>query len=153
MASIFPKVVWPAASPTTTLIFDYPPTSKPGPYGVMDQEAVGSISISISGKRQVMYLRIDQFFHLIFDASIPWASMPNWQTFMDYALQGNSFLYYPDNTGTAYDEYVIEDAGGSPRNYTTVNVSTPAWNPTMGARQLSSFELVLRKVPGGLTHA
>jgi hypothetical protein len=67
--------------------------------------------------------------------------------------QGGSFLYYPDNTGTAYDEYWLEDAGGSTRNYTTANISPAVWNPTMGARQMSSFELVLRKVPGGLTHA
>lgn len=153
MAFGYPKIAYPAASPTSTLQFTYPPINKPGPYGVMDQEAVGSISITLSGKRQVMFLRTDQFFHLIFDSTVPWADMAAWQTFMQYAQPGGSFLYYPDAGGTAYDEYVIEDGGGSPRNYTTANISTPAWNPTMGSRQMSSFELVLRKVPGGLTHS
>ena len=119
----------------------------------MDQEAVGSVSLSISGKRQVMYLRTDQFFHLVFDASVPWADMHAWQSFIQYAIQGGSFLYYPDASATAFDEYVLDDAGGSARNQSGGSYSTPAWNPTMGARQLSSFELVLRKVPGGLTHS
>ena len=79
--------------------------------------------------------------------------MVAWQAFIDYASQGGSFLHYPDNTGTAYDEYWPEDAGGSTRNYTTSNISPAVWNPTMDATQMSSFELVLRKVPGGLTHA
>jgi hypothetical protein len=153
MASIYPQITWPASAPTSTLTFTYPPIQKPGPYGVMDQEAVGSVSISMSGKRQVMYLRTDQFFHLIFNSTVPWADMTNWQTFIQYAIQGGSFLYYPDHTGTAYDEYTLDDAGGSPRNPTTANYATPAWNPTMGDRQMSSFQLVLRKVIGGLTHA
>lgn len=153
MAFAYPQVKWPAASPTATLQFTYPPINKPGPYGVMDQEAVGSVSITLSGKRQVLNLRTDQFFHLIFDATVPWADMAAWQIFIQYAIDGGSFLYYPDSGGTAYDEYILEDAGGSARNSTTANISTPAWNPTMGARQMSSFELVLRKVIGGLTHA
>ena len=152
MAFGYPKITWPAAAPTNTLAFTFPPTGKPGPYGVMDQEAVGSVMISISGKRQVMYLRTDQFFRLTFDSSVPWALMAAWQTFIDYANQGGSFLYYPDSLGTAFDEYWLEDAGGSARNQTSANASTPVWSPTMGAHQLSSFELTLRKVPGGLSH-
>lgn len=143
----YPKIVYPAASPTTTVTFTTPPIKKPGPYGIADQEAIGASSISLSGQKQVMLWRTDTFFHLIMDA-VPWADMSMWQAFFDYAVQGNSFLYYPDSGGTAYDEYWLEDSGGSGRNDSPVD----AWNPTMNAKQHSSFELLLRKVPGGLTH-
>ena len=74
--------------------------------------------------------------------------MAMWQTFIQYALQGGSFLYYPDTGGTAYDEYWLEDSGGSARASAAMN----AWNPKMGDRMHATFELVLRKIPGGLTH-
>jgi hypothetical protein len=83
---------------------------------------------------------------------VPWADMANWTAFINYALQGGSFLYLPDYSGTAYDEYWLEESGGSVRNQSS-NAQLDAWNPTMSDRQHASFELVLRKVPGGLTSA
>jgi hypothetical protein len=150
----YPKIVYPASGPGTTLIFTYPPIKKAGPYGIFDQEAVGSVSISLSGKRrQVMYLRTDQFLRLSMDSNVPWADLTEWQAFIEYAIQGGSFLYYPDSAATTFDEFWLEDAGGSARNSTSANISTPAWASTYAARNLASFELVLRKVPGGLTHS
>ena len=151
MSTYYPKITYPAAAPTTTLNFTLPPVKKPGPYPVADQEGVGTASIALGGQKQVMWWRTDQFFHLIMD-DVPWADMPAWQAFIDYALQGGSFLYYPDATGTAYDEYWLEDSGGSARNQSS-NSQLDAWNPKMGDRQHGQFELVLRKVPGGLTDA
>ena len=152
MSSYYPKILYPAVatSPTTqtTLTFTLPPVKKPGPYPVQDQEGVGAVSLAVSGLRQVMWYRTDQFFHLVMD-DVPWADMAAWQTFVQYAIQGGSFLYYPDSTGTAYDEYTLEDSGGSARS----QVALDAWNPKMGDRQHGQFELVFRKVPGGLTHA
>lgn len=147
----YPKITYPAASPTTTVTFTTPPVKKPGPYGIADQEGVGSASVSLSGQKQVVWFRTDNFFHLFMQA-VPWADMAMWQAFIDYALQGGTFLYYPDSGGTAYDEYWLEDSGGSVRNQST-DSQLDAWNPTMGDRQHSTFELVLRKKPGGLTHA
>lgn len=146
--SYYPKITYPASSPTTTLTFTLPPVKKPGPYPAADQEGVGTASLTVSGKRQVMWWRTDQFLHLVMD-DVPWADVATWQSFLQYALQGGSFLYYPDAAGTAYDEYWLEDSGGSAR----ASEALGAWNPKMGDRQHAQFELVLRKVPGGLTHA
>jgi hypothetical protein len=147
----FPQIKYPAASPTTTVAFTLPPLRKPGPYGIADQEGVGVVSVTVSGLKQTMWYREDTFFHVIFD-DVPWADMASWQAFIQYAHQGGSFLYYPDATGTAFDEYWLEDSGGSARNINS-NSQLDAWNPTMSDRQHAAFELVLRKVPGGLTHA
>jgi hypothetical protein len=155
MSSYYPKITYPASPPSpgvpTTLNFTLPPVKKPGPYPAADQEGVGVASISVSGLKQVMWLRTDTFLHLIMD-DVPWADMANWKAFILYAIQGGSFLYYPDATGTAYDEYWLDDSGGSVRNQSS-NTQLDAWNPTMGDRQHGQFQLVLRKVPGGLTHA
>lgn len=143
----YPKITYPASAPTTTVTFTLPPIGKPGPYPVMDQEGVGAASLSLSGQKQVMWFRTDQFLHLIME-DVPWADAAMWQSFIQYALQGGTFLYYPDATGSAYDEYWVEDSGGSGRASQVLD----AWNPTMGDRQHATFELVLRKKPGGLTH-
>jgi hypothetical protein len=154
MSTYYPQITYPASPPSpgvpTTLVFTLPPLKKPGPYGVMDQEGVGTASITLGGQKQVMWWRTDQFLHLIMD-DVPWADMNAWQAFIDYALPGGSFLYYPDYTGTAYDEYWLEDSGGSVRNQSS-DSQLDAWNPVMGDKQHGQFELVLRKVPGGLTH-
>jgi len=141
----YPKITY--GSPTTTLLFTLPPLNKPGPYGIADAEAVGARSLSLSGQMQTLHFREDQLFHLKFD-DVPWADMAAWQAFIDYAHLGNSFLYYPDASGTAYDEYWLDSSGGSG----VANQSIDAWGPTMSDRQQATFELVLRKVPGGLTH-
>jgi len=94
-----------------------------------------------------MFLRQDQFFVLTFNSNVPWDDMTGWQAFIDYANTGGSFLYYPDDSASRFDEYWLEDGGGSARNSSVIS----AWNPRMGARMLSSFELTLRKVPGGLS--
>jgi hypothetical protein len=146
-----PKITYPAAVPTTTVSFTTPPNHKPGPYGIADQEGVGVQSVSLSGKKQVMYVRTDTFFHLIMEL-VPWADMTMWQTFILFALQGGTFRYYPDSGGTAFDEYSLEDAGGSARNQDS-DGQLYSWNPTSQDHQHATFELVFRKVPGGLTHA
>jgi len=151
MSSFYPKIAYPAAAPTTTVTFTTPPVKKPGPYPTADQEGVGAASIALGGNKQVMWWRTDTFFHLIMD-DVPWADMSMWEAFVQYALQGGSFLYYPDSTGTAYDEYWLDDSGGSVRNQST-DSQLDAWNPKMSDRQNAAFELVFRKVPGGLTHA
>lgn len=143
-----PKITYPASSPTTTLSFTYPPVEKPGAYPIMDEEGVGTASITVSGKKQVMWWRTDELLHLTMKP-VPWADMANWSTFIKFALQGGTFLYYPDATGTAYDEYWLEESGGSAR----ASEALDAWNPKMGDRMHSDFELVCRRVPGGLTHA
>lgn len=147
----YPKIVYPASgSPQHSVAFTYPPVNKPGPYGVMEQEAVGAISLSISGKRQVQCFRIDQFYRLTFEQQ-PWDDMAAWQSFIQYAVAGGSFLYYPDADAATYDEFWLEDGGGNGRNQDAVL----GWAPVMasGTKMFSSFEIILRKVPSGMTHA
>lgn len=145
-----PKITYPASAPTTTLTFDYANVEKPGPYGINDQDAAGAVAISVSGKKQTMWWRTDQFMTLKLD-NVPWSSMAAWQSFIQYAIQGGTFLYYPDSTGSAYDEYYLEESGGSAGKNN--NSSADTFSPSSVARQLTGFTLKCRLKLGGLTHA
>jgi hypothetical protein len=153
MAFLVPKITYPASAPVTTLNFTYPPVEKPfGPTNDGDEiEGVRNDSITLSGLRQSMFYRKDIFKHLIM-SNVPVADLPNWALFMDFVHTGDSFLYYPNSTLTAYDEWWNEDSGGSNRSSSGSSSSTTNWAPKYVARGLASFELVMRKVPGGLTH-
>jgi hypothetical protein len=147
MAFIIPKITYPASAPTTTLNFTYPPTEKPG---IPDQEGVSAVSKTLSGLKQTRWWREDEFIHLSMK-NVPQADLPAWKAFLNYAHQGGSFLYYPDATDTAtYDECWLEDSGGSSRSSGSGS-SSDAWSPTYTARGLVQFELVLQKVPDGIT--
>ena len=149
MSTPYPKIVYPASGGSpTTLNFTLPPLDKPGPYPIADQESVGGRSVSLSGLVQTMFVREDTFLRLKFP-DVPWADMSAWTSFIDYAHQGGTFLYYPDQTGTAYDEYWLEDSGGSGRSSAPLD----AWSPDGSDKQHAMFNLVLRKKPGGMTHA
>jgi hypothetical protein len=149
MALLVPKIVYPASAPVTTLNFTYPPVEKP--FGATNDgdevEAVRYDSITLSGLRQSMFYRKDIFKHLIM-ANVPVADLPNWALFMDFVHEGDSFLYYPDSTLSAYDEWWMEDSGGS--NRSDSGSSSSNWAPKYLVRGLASFEVVMRKVPGGL---
>src|SRR5256885_1445267 len=110
MALLVPKITNPASAPATTLVFTYPPVEKPMTLGNDgdELEAVRNDSITLSGLRQSMYFRTDEFKHLIM-SNVPIADMTAWKAFMNFAQQGDSFLYYPDSTLSAYDEWLLED--------------------------------------------
>lgn len=154
MALLVPKITYPASAPVTTLVFTYPPVEKPfGPTNDGDEiEAVRNDSITLSGLRQSMYYRTDEFKHLIM-SNVPIADMPAWKAFFNFAQQGDSFLYYPDSTLSGYDEWWDEDSGGSNRSSSSSSSSSSStnWAPKYVVRGLASFELVMRKVPGGLS--
>src|SRR6266536_2014 len=110
MAFINPKITYPASAPTTTLVFTWPPVEKAM---IPDQEGVAAVSKTLSGLKQTMWWREDEFIHLIMK-SVPHVDLPAWQAFINYAHQGGSFLYYPDATDLAtFDECWLEESGGS----------------------------------------
>ena len=146
-----PMIQYPAAGPgaITTFIFTYPPVEKATAGGGDEVEDVRNDSITVSGLRQTLWWRQDEFKHLIMKF-VPIVDMATWRAFIDYAQQGGSFLYYPDSTLPDFDEWWLEDSTGSSRSQTSTTNSPANWNPKFAFRSMSQFELVLRKVPNGL---
>ncbi len=130
MPFIIPQIVYDAGSGMVTLNFTYPDIQKP----MTDPlEAVRHDSITSSGLRQTMLERVDAVKNLQLE-NIPWADLPALAAFMSYAIQGGSFLYYPDAAGSAYQTWELVD---------------DKFDPKFNTRGLSKCTLKLRKVPGG----
>ena len=148
MPFIIPQIVYPASAPTTFFSPTYPPVEKPG---TDDLNTIRADSVTLSGRKQTLWFRTDTFKHLMMK-SVPQSEIVSlWQPFMAYALQGGSFLYYPDVTQTAFDEWVLEASGGSAPSSTGGGDAADAWSPTYSFRGISEFELIFRKVVGGLS--
>lgn len=149
-----PQLSWPASAPANSFVFTYPPVEKPMP-NPQDGDEIESVrvdSLTLLGLRQSMFYYQPEFLHLRMKF-VPKGDMANWKAFLEYAQQGGSFLYYPDSTARAFDEYWLEDSGGSNRSQSMNSTSTSStnWNPKYSFRTINSFEIVMRKVPGGLT--
>jgi hypothetical protein len=113
-----------------TLAFTFPPVQKPR---IDDRTAVRHDSYTSSGLRQSALERVDIIRHLQMDY-VPWADLPAWEPFIDYAVTGGDFQYYPDATLTAFQTFELLDDG-----------FTPSYN----VRGLTKFTLKLHLVPGG----
>jgi hypothetical protein len=103
-----PKIVY----GSSTLTFTYPPVNKPG--GSLDREATREDSITLTGLKQSIFVRTDLYWNLQMDF-VPIADLPNWEAFIDYALQGNQFDYYPDATLGSHITYTLDDQTWAPK--------------------------------------
>jgi hypothetical protein len=104
---LLPKIIY----NSTTLTFSYPPVQKPG---TPELETSREDSITLTGVKQSIHVRTDTFFTLQMD-SVPQADLTNWAAFMAWALQGNSFDYYPDATSGTHTAYTLEDTDWLPK--------------------------------------
>lgn len=131
MALIVPKFSY-GVGPTT-FVPTYPALDKPGPQdGTADQLTVQRVdSITMSGKKQVFYIRTDAFRTLKF-ATSPFTDFTGWSGFMAYAIQGGTFSYFPDSTLGTFTNYTLEDTD---------------WKPSLAIKNYAaSFTLIMRQL-------
>jgi hypothetical protein len=57
--------------------------------------------------------RIDQFLEISLEWIRAGSDLANWTVFLDFALTGAAFAYYPDSSVNAYTNYVLEDSGAT----------------------------------------
>jgi hypothetical protein len=139
----YPKIIYAGI----TLNFSYPPTKKPGGFlggtWAYEKQTVRHDSTTITGLRQSITERVEQFITLQMEF-VPFSDIDAWQAFMDYALLGNTFDFYPDASLPAYTTYSLDDAGDA--GGSTNSNATIGWKPVQGIRGFISFTLYLRKV-------
>lgn len=102
----FPKIVYtPTGGTEQTLSFVRPPRQLPG----YSKAAVRHDNVSTCGVRESVLERVDEFLEL----SLEWlqlgADLENWRAFLDHALTGAPFAYYPDAAQAGFVNYVLED--------------------------------------------
>lgn len=128
--SYLPKIVYDAGAGAVTLNFTFPPINKPT---VDDREAVRHDSFTSSGLRQVALERVDIIRNVQMEY-VPFADLPAWAAFIDYAIQGGTFSYYLDKDATAFQTWELEDQN---------------FKPSYNVRGISKFSLILRLVQDG----
>ena len=101
-----PKIVYtPAGGTEQTLNFVFPPRKVPG----YQRAAVRHDNVSTAGIRESILERIDRFLEFSMDWIKTGTDLANWQAFLDHALTGASFAYYPDASQTSFKNYTLED--------------------------------------------
>ena len=100
-----PAIVYPYGSGTATLNFLRPPTKVPA----YSSTAVRHDNVASSGVRESVLERIDNFL----DLDLEWVGISSdvqaWAQFMNYALQGGVFAYYPDSSQSSFINFWLED--------------------------------------------
>lgn len=109
----YPKIVYNGRN----LNFTYPPVQKPGSHDSNGDQRTAdrNDTLSISGNRQTIFKRTDHFRALQMD-NVPMADLIYWAAFIEWAIAGNPFTYYPDASLSAFDTWVLEDTDWNPKN-------------------------------------
>jgi hypothetical protein len=102
-----PKIVYtPTGGAEQTLSFSAPPRQQPG----YVKTAVRHDNISTAGVRESVLERIDAFLEFTMDYLQAGTDLANWAAFLDYALTGGPFAYYPDASQPGYINCLLENS-------------------------------------------
>ena len=102
----FPKIVYtPSGGAEQTLSFVFPPRELPG----YQKTAVRHDNVSTAGVRESVLERTDEFLEFAMEFIRAGTDLANWQAFLDFALTGAAFAYYPDASQTSFTNYLLED--------------------------------------------
>jgi hypothetical protein len=122
-----PKIVYDPGTGPTTLEFVRPPRRVPA----YEYRAVRHDNISSAGVREAVLERIDSFLELELDWVTLGADVQKWNQFIQFALGGGQFGYYPDSYLAAFTNYWLEDTN---------------WTAAYKAPGQYSFKLKFRQV-------
>ncbi len=101
-----PKIVYtPIGGTAQTLNFSAPPRQQPG----YSKTAVRHDNISTAGVRESVLERIDTFLEFTVDYIRAGSDLAAWSAFLDYALTGAPFSYYPDSSQSGSQSYLLEN--------------------------------------------
>lgn len=106
-----PKFAWNDGSPHT-FTPSYPATSKTP---IATRSALRHDDFTGDGTGQWITDRVDKFLTLPFNF-VPPDDVADWEAFIDYAIEGKVFTYYPDSTDSGtHTDYTLEDQDWKPQ--------------------------------------
>jgi hypothetical protein len=100
-----PQIIYDAGSGPVTLSFTQLPRRVPA----YEYAAVRHDNVSSAGVRESVLERIDVFLELEMERVASGSDVQAWDEFMQFALGGGQFAYYPDSAESAYTNYWLED--------------------------------------------
>lgn len=122
-----PEIIYDPGNGPVTLAFTYPPRNVAA-YNVV---ATRHDNIASSGVRESILERIDNFLEFEMQAVLAGNDVAAWNSFMQYALAGGQFAYYPDSSQSAFTNYWLEGI---------------TWNAAYKSPGLYSFKMKCRQV-------
>jgi hypothetical protein len=122
-----PKIVYDPGTGPTTLAFQRSPRRVPAYFARTERKD----NVSSAGVHETIFLRTDNFLEFEMEWVAIGSDVQAWNTFMQYALQGGQFSYYPDSSLTSFTNYWLEDA---------------VWKPDYKAPGQYTFKLKFRQV-------
>ncbi len=105
-----PKIVYDPGTGPQTLTFLRQPRRVPAYYS----QAVRHDNIATSGVREAILERADNFLEFDMQWVASGADVQAWNSFMQYALKGGLFSYYPDSSLTTFTNYWLEETAWKP---------------------------------------
>ncbi|PYV20981.1 MAG: hypothetical protein DMG24_20965 [Acidobacteria bacterium] len=100
-----PQIVYNPGAGNITLSFERQPRRVPA----YQKVATRHDNIATSGVREAVVERVDQFLAFEMEHVGTGLDVTAWANFMDYALQGGQFSYYPDASQSSFTNYWLED--------------------------------------------
>ena len=101
----YPQITYYSGSTLVALPFNYPPRN----VAAFNSVATRHDNIFSSGVRESILERIDNFLEIEMQTALAGTDVASWNAFMQYALQGGQFSYYPDASQSAFTNYWLED--------------------------------------------
>jgi hypothetical protein len=101
----YPKIVYDPGTGPTTLNFQRAPRSVPA----YQLASIRYDNIAASGVRESIFLRADTFLEFEMEWVGIGADVQAWASFMNFALKGGQFSYYPDASLATFTNYWLED--------------------------------------------
>ncbi len=99
------KITYISGGALQTLSFARQPRKVPAYYS----HAVRHDNVAASGVREAVLERIESFLEFEMEYVAIGSDVQAWNSFLQYALQGGLFSYYPDSSLTAFTNYWLED--------------------------------------------
>jgi hypothetical protein len=124
-----PKIVYTPVGQISPSTFSF--SRQPRNVAAYNRRATRHDNLSTAGVKEVIVERVDNFLEITMEWVAIGADVNGWDVFMQNALQGAQFSYYPDATQAAYTNYTLEDTD---------------WLPAYKAPGQYTFKMLFRQV-------
>lgn len=99
-----PQIIYDPGTGPVALSFTYPPRN----VAAYNSVATRHDNVASAGVRESILERIDNLLQLDIQTVLAGADVAAWNAFMQYALTGGPFAYYPDSSQTSFTNYWLE---------------------------------------------
>lgn len=107
----YPKITYVDANgDAQVLLFQMPPVKHPAAWKTAER----TDSFATAGDKQSWHQRTDNFLDINMSYATRGEEIESWNQFLDFALTGDEFEYYPDADADVHETYTLDDTDYKP---------------------------------------